>query len=372
MAQAAQMKKRHWDLLASLLVLVAVPLIVAAVYLTAFAKDQYASYAGFTVRKEDSSAAVDILGGISQFTGGSNVDSSILYEFIRSQDLVARIDRKLDLASIYTLDGGADPLFSLADDALIEDKLDHWNRVVRISFDKGSGLIELRVLAFDAENARRVARAIVSESQQMINTLSQKAREDATRYARADLDEALARLKTAREALTEFRSRTQIVDPSADIRGQMGVLNNLQQQLAEALISADILSENTQRNDPRVRQAQRRIEVIRDRITEERRNFSLSEDSEGADYPALMAEYESLAVDREFAEETYRAALAALDVARSNADRQSMYLAAYIEPTLAETAEYPRRMMIIGLLALFLVLTWSVLVLIYYSIRDRR
>jgi len=43
-------------------------------------------------------------------------------------------------------------------------------------------------------------------------------------------------------------------------------LANLQQQLAEALIDYDLLSENTTNpNDPRLVQALRRIEVIRDR-----------------------------------------------------------------------------------------------------------
>ncbi|WP_260107663.1 hypothetical protein [Phaeobacter inhibens] len=63
-----------------------------------------------------------------------------------------------------------------------------------------------------------------------------QARADAMRYARADLDEALERLKDARQSLTSFRTRTRIVDPEADIQGRMGVMNNLQQQLAEALI----------------------------------------------------------------------------------------------------------------------------------------
>ena len=66
-------------------------------------------------------------------------------------------------------------------------------------------------------------------------------------------------------------------------------------------------------------------------------------DVAGEDYPTLLAEYEGLVVDREFAEESYRAALAALDGARANASRQSRYLATYVEPTYPETAEFPQR-----------------------------
>ena len=76
-------------------------------------------------------------------------------------------------------------------------------------------------------------------------------------------------------------------------------------------------------------------------------------------------------MDREFAEESYRAALAALDVARAKASRQSRYLATFVAPTLAETSEHPARLTIELVAALILVLSWAVMVLIFYAIRDR-
>ena len=186
---------------------------------------------------------------------------------------------------------------------------------------------------------------------------------------------AVDRLKSAREALTRFRTRTQIVDPAADIQGRMGVVNNLQQQLAQALVDLDLLQETTNLSDPRVTRAEQRIDVIRNRINKERDNFSNGgddSDAQGEDYPTLIAEFESLSVDREFGEVSYRAALAALDLARANASRQSRYLAAYIQPTRAQSAEFPQRGMLLGLTIMLCLLGWAILALIYYSVRDRR
>jgi capsular polysaccharide transport system permease protein len=165
-----------------------------------------------------------------------------------------------------------------------------------------------------------------------------------------------------------------IVDPESDLQGRTGVLNNLQQQLAEALIDYDLLYENTTNpNDPRLVQAQRRIEVIRSRMRQERMNFATEDiGADGEDYPTLMAQYEGLIVDREFAEQSYRAALTALDAARTNAARQSRYLAVFIRPSMPETAEFPRREVISALTLLFLTLGWAIGALIYYSIRDRQ
>lgn len=369
----ARMRRRHWGILFALVVSVMLPLGGVAWYLWTRAVDQYASSVGFTVRQEDTSSANAILGGLSTITGGpASLDANILYEFIQSQSLVAAIDARHDLASAYSAPHAQDPYFALAPDATIEDLTEYWSRMVRISYDEGSGLVELRVLAFEPQYARDIAQAILDQSQVLINQLNAAARADTIRYAEADLEEAVARVRAAREALTLFRTRTQIVDPETDIQGRMGVLNNLQQQLAASLVEYDLLIEGNE-NDPRAAQIEGRIGVIRERIAEERENFASDEvEVAGEDYPTLIAEYESLILDREFSEETYRAALAALDAARSAANRQTRYLAAYIEPTLPQVAEYPRRWTLLGLTALFLVLAWAIGSLIYYSIRDSR
>jgi capsular polysaccharide transport system permease protein len=327
------------------------------------------------VRAEEGAAATDLLGGIAQFAGGgTGGDADILFEFIESQEMVQRLNGDLDLFAHFSAPYRRDPVFSLNPNASTEDLVEHWRRIVRVSFDQSSGLIDLRVLAYTPDMAHAIATAIIDESQILINELNDQARLDSMRFAEADLQAAIQRLRIAREALTEFRTRTQMVDPTSDLQGRMVVLNNLQQQLAEALIELDLLNETTtNRNDPRIVQAVRRIEVIRNRIAQERQTFTLEDvGSNGEDYPTLMAEFESLVVDREFAEESYRAALAAVDVARTSSARQSRYLAVFIRPTMPESAGFPRRDLIIALTLFFSVLAWAILALIYYSIRDRQ
>ncbi len=374
-ARPARMKKRHWGLMASFLLMVLAPLVAVSLYLWTVAEDQYISTVGFTVRSQESSGANDLLGGLAQFAGGNSAsDSDILYEFIQSQEMAKVVDGRLDLKAHYAQRWPDDWAFSLWPDASLEDLVWYWQRVVSMSYDGSSGLIEVQVVAFDAAMAQAVTREIVAESQTRINALNARAREDAMGYAQADLAEAIERLKDARGALTQFRTRTRIVDPNADIQGRMGVMNNLQQQLAEALIEYDLLLGSVSPGDPRLKKALQRIDVIRDRIVIERQTFTSSSTETGAvgeDYPSLISEFERLNVDLEYAESVYGAALTALEVARDDAARQSRYLATYITPTLAEDSEYPQRYILAGLAGLFLLLGWSILSLIYYSIRDR-
>ena len=349
------------------------PLAAVALYLYVYAQDQFASTTGFTVRSDEATSASELVGGLSAFVSSSSTtNADVLHEFIQSQQIVQRVQARLDLRAHYTTHWPRDPVFALWPDATIEDLLWFWRRVVRVSYDKASGLMNLQVRANSAEMAQAISLAIVEESELMINALNEQARRDSMANAERDLGAALERLRVAREDLAGFRARTQIVDPLADIQGRMGVINNLQQQLAQALVDHDLLLQTTTDTDPRVRQALRRIEVIQDRIAQERRNFATQDVTVfDTDYPRMIAQFESLMVTQQFAEETYTAALAAMDGARSNAQRQSLYLATFVRPTLAESAQYPARAQLVALTAMFLLLIWSAAALVYYSLRDR-
>lgn len=372
-ATRVESRPRHWGLILALLVIVVLPVAIASWYLYARAADQYASTVAFTVRTEEFSSPVDFLGGLGGALrgGGGSSDADILYEFIRSQEMVASIDEQLDLRILYTLRRDTDPLLSFNPDGTIEDLTAFWQRMVRVSYDSGTGLMKLRVLAFEPNDATAIAEAIFDESVRMINALSAIAREDATRYAREDLEASIEKVKAAREELTAFRVTTQIVDPTADVLGQVGLLNTLQAQLAEALIELDLLGSSTREGDPRVDQAKLRVEVIQARIAQERQKFGAGAPGDTS-YATTIAGFERLSVEREFAEQAYAVALSNFDRAIADANRNSRYLAAHIQPTTAERAEFPQRALILGAVALFSFLFWAIASLFYYSLRDRR
>jgi capsular polysaccharide transport system permease protein len=373
-APVARTRRRHWFVLLGFIQIVLLPLAICAWYLYAVAADQYASNLGFSVRTEEKSSAIELLGGITELSGSSSSDTDILFAYLTSQELVRKADNAVDLRAIWSrVPVDDDPIFAFDPTGAIEDLLRHWERKVTITYDSSTGMIDLRILAFDPEDARRIATFVLEESSAMINDLSAIAREDAIKYAREELETAVERLKTARRNVTEFRNRHQIVDPTIDTQNQMGLLITLQQQLAEALIEVDLLKETTRDSDPRILQAQRRVAVIEDRIDAERRKLGIGATSGGGEvFANLVGEYEGLSVEREFAEEAYTSALAAYDAARAESRRQSRYLGPHVRPTLAETSEYPEREKNLGLIALMLFLAWALAVLLFYSLRDRR
>lgn len=368
-ARKAGLARRHVLVAFSFLLLVVAPAVLSGLYLWTRAQDQYASYGGFSVRSESGPQPTDLLGGLIGMSSNSTSDTEILYKYINSRELVSRIDAQLDLRAIWSK-APNDPVFNYRGSGSVEDLLENWQRKVKVFID--DGMIDIRVLAFEPQDAQAIGRAIFAASSDKINELNDVARGDSIRYARADLDEAVERLKDARQAMTAFRNRHQIVDPSVDVQGQAGVLTSLQQQLADALIQQGLLRSNqVQEGDARLEQAGKRVAVIEQQIDEQRRKFG-SETSEGEQLSEVVGQYEGLAVDRQFAETAYIAALAAYDTARAEAERKTRYLGAYQEPTLAQGPEYPERFGWLVLIGVGLLLVWMIGVLIYYSLRDRR
>jgi capsular polysaccharide transport system permease protein len=371
----ARARPRHWGALAGFLLLVALPFAAATGYLFSRAADQYHSEVAFSVRSEEvASATAGLLGALTQIGSGGAPDAAILYDYIRSQEIVAAVDARLDLRTMWNRPGSGwrdgDPVFTLGPDPTIEALHGEWLRMVAVSYDTTAGIIDVVARAFTPGDAKAIADAVLAESSALVNTLADQAREDAVRFAREELAEAEAHLAGMRRALGDFRREHSLVDPSADVAGQSGLLNALNAELAQALVDRDVLTSYAGDGDQRVLQADRRIAAITERIEAERATLGVT--GVAGSLPDVVGRYEELSVDLEFANQAYTQALAGVAAAQAEARRQSRYLAAHVRPTAATTALYPRRALLAGLTGLFLLLGWGILMLVYYNVRDSR
>jgi len=366
-------RRRRLAVLALVLLLFAAPVAAAGLYLFALAGDRFRSEAAFSVRAQDAPVpAAGLFGVLGGLGGGEASDAEILFDVLRSRAMAERIDARLDLRAIYGRVPG-DLVFGLPADATAEDLARHWRRAVRVTLDRQAGILSVSADAFTAAEARAIAAALLEESTRIVNGLSAQARADAIGFAAADLAEAEARLRDIRARLADFRRAHRIVDPSADAAGQMGVVSSLEQDLARALIDRDMLRAYAGPEDHRLTQADRRIAAIRARIEAERGAIAAAGAAPGASpMPDVLAGYEALLTDLEFAQEAYTQAQANLAAARAEARRQTRYLATHIAPTLPETAEYPRRWADLGLVAAFAAMLCALALVSTYSVRDGR
>lgn len=346
------------------------PTAAAYWYLYTIASDQYSSRVSFSIRSEEIKNPLDALGSLGQISSGTSSDASILNEYIRSQKLIEDISENIDLSALYAKPD-YDPVFAYDPDKPIEDLLGYWQWMTYVAYDSGSGLIDVEAFAFTPEDAHLIATEVMNASSKLVEELSNIARADTTRHAAYELDRATERLTNARLALSNLRDREQLIDPRIDLESRMGVLTALQQQLAISIIDYDLLVGSTRASDPRLETISRTINAIENRIAEERNKIGQTGNDQEA-FASVVGTYEAVLADREFAEKAYIAAAAGYDSALAEARRQSRYLAAHVPPTMAQSSQYPNRLMLgLGVLGSVL-LFWMICVLTVYAMMDRR
>jgi len=372
-AAPAQVRPRHRGIMALAFLLIVVPGMATSVYMWGFAVDQYVSTAGFAIRNQTAATSpFDFLGAFGGGSSSTSKDMDILYNFVGSQQLIEKLDKDIGVQAIYSKPKN-DPLFSYDTTGTIEDLVKYWGRMVQVNYDTSTGLMQLYSYAFTPKDAQRVAQSVMEESSHVVNKLAAVARDDTTKYAKEALDGAEAKLKDARAALTQFRIANNIVDPTLDITSQSAIVTTLTQQLVQAQLELAMLKQGAAASsDPRMASLDRRIAIIQSRITEEQDKVRTGDGTGTKGYAEIVSNYERLSADSEFSERAYMTALAAYDVAVTDAQHKQVYLATYEAPTLAQAATAPRRLLVLIAVMVIGFLAWAISTLVYYALRDRR
>ncbi len=349
---------------------VVVPTSIAVFYLFTRAADQFHSTAAFAVRSEEIANPLDVLSAFTQTGSSSAPDSEVLDDYVRSQSIIEKIEETLDIRAKFNR-AENDPIFALGENRSVEDLVEYWERMVKVSMDSGTGVLNIEVRAFDPHDAQELLTAIIAESSYLVDELSRIARNDAMKFTLEDLAAAEDRLREMRRQIREFRTQYQIIDPEADVESQTGVIAQLQTILAEALIEFETVRSYSGEDDLRLANIQRRIDAIRLQIAAEQ-EVSRGQGDSAKTLSEIFGEYEELLVDLEFSRNAYTAALAAEEQARFESRRRNRYLAVHIPPTLAEESIYPDRELLALLVFVCGFAAWGVGVMIFYNVRDRR
>ena len=367
-----QMRRRR-ALLCSFILCFVVPISVITYYYTHVATDRYASTAGFSVRGIEAGGGLDGLGALTGLVsaGSTKGDSYIVLKYLESRSLIEDLDAELNLRGVFSSQE-IDWVSRMQEEAAVEDFVDYWLSRIDTEFDPSSGIIEFTVQSFSTEHALHTAERIIQLTQSLINDLSAKARQDALRFAEGEVQVQEQRLREALEAIREFRTVEQSVDPTASAALDIELLAKLESRLIDINARITVQRETLDEDAPSLVALRRQAEALREQLANRRAELSgkSSDDANVSSVTTQLSAFDSLEVERRFAEQSYASALDSLGQARRDADRQQRYLAVHLYPQAAETSEYPKRARNILLATFALFTTWAIAVLVTYSIRD--
>jgi capsular polysaccharide transport system permease protein len=349
---------------------VVIPVLAASYYYFCIAADQYVSEFRFALRSAEAERhdpALFLQESIAPVAIG--VDSYVVAQYLASRAIIDDLSTTLDLRQMFSRPE-TDWLARLDLPVSIEELVRYWKRQVDAFFDASNGTIVVKARAFTSQDAVSLAEGILASSERLVNDLSARARRDALRNAEDEVGRAEKRLKSSLTRLREFRDKEGIIDPRKTADATVALAGRVRDELVRADTELSTLKHYMRDDAPSIRILEARVQSLQAQRRAVESEVTDTERTRSEALTRVMGSYEQLESERAFAENSYQHALQALDRSRINADRQQVYLATFVRPTLPEEALYPRRFQALGVVFLIAIVIWAIGGIAVQSIRD--
>jgi len=348
-------------------IVVGFPTLIAAIYFGLFASDLYVSETRFSIRASGGEA-VSGLGALlsSPAISGGSQDSIIVADYIRSQEIVNRLDESLDLKKHYTADS-IDFVTRMKKSPTREEIHEYYLKRIELVEDSGGEIIVLRTESPDPRFAQLLAESIVGYSEELVNTLSNRIEADSLRSARAEVELAHERVKASNTAMTGFRSTNTSINPAEETSALLGIVSGLESSMAMAQAELSEKRAFMKEDSVVVKTLKNKIAALNGQLKKEKRRL-VGKDGEGMNQ--LISDYQPLALDQELAQQQYTSALTSLELARIEAQRKKLYLVTFVKPGLPEEALKPERIMKTLTAFIYAFLAFSIGGLMWSALRD--
>ena len=349
----------------------AVPTICAFLYFSFFASPMYISQASFAVRKAEGNAPAvsGIAAAMLASSGGlAGTDPFIINDYIQSLDIVQDIDKELELIQHYTA-RNHDVFSRLWQKPTQDELLRYWRRVMVPQLSRDTGIISVEARAYSPEMAQKIAQAVLVRSEALVNAMNERLQNDAVELAHKEVKRAEERVKAAQRALKEFRNLHAMLDPKTTAGGLQDIVAKLEAEATALRTKIAETSAYMRDNTPVLKSLRQRLVAVESQLAREKQRVAGTSASE-SNLNSLVAGYEELSMEAEFAQQQLVSAMSTLETARIQQATQSRYVVAYQQPTLPDESLYPRPLLFTLYTFLSLLIALGLLSLIWASIRE--
>lgn len=201
-------KTRGFGTLASFVLFVVLPTIFAFIYYSSIASPQYASEFRFSVKDKSAAPAPSAPPIMSALGGGpssSSVENYLVVDYLTSRQVVEDLQKQLPLIELYSRPNINS--WSRFDASLpIEEFVTYWRKMITAHYDQVTGIAAAQVRAFSPKDSLAIANALVTLSENLVNSISNRTRMDSVRFAEEEVEKAQERVRRVRAQLVERTS----------------------------------------------------------------------------------------------------------------------------------------------------------------------
>ena len=342
------------------------PLAAFAAYLLFIASERYESLASATITEEKNASQSLDLSMLGVTSSAADKDSLILKEFIESKDMMVFLDERLRIREHVT-QPSIDFYSRLPLDATGEEFHEYYQWLVSVEYDPLSKLIRFSVQGFDEEFAHKILNLIVARSQQFIDRINDQITREQLRFFDIEIAESEARMRQAKEELVAFQRQFRLMTTEGESQTVMATIQTLEQDLAQKQADLSARLQVLDRSAPQLQTVQMDITALESQIASAKERLAGASDTSISE---LDSSFREIQLNLEFLTNIYKSNLSALEQARLEAARRLKFLIVVAQPSIPESAAYPRHAYLIVTVAVVLLIVFFVVSLTMAIIRE--
>ena len=349
--------------------LVVLPSLLVALYLFAYASDQYESEAHFLVRSANSTVvpSTGVSAALSLVTGSSGQNEAMsVADYLTSHDAVDRLRQTDNIVQRFRRPG-VDILSRLwSDNPSPERLLRYYRKQVQVKYNTETGITVVKVHSFRPQDSYDIARRLIEIGEQRVNTMNARSLNDAIANSRRQLAEAENALAVSDAQMTAFRRNRGDIDPQASGAAQITLVSGLSAELSKARAQLNAMGGMISPSSPQYRALAAHVQALQAQVNAQSGRLVGSSSAIAND----ISGYQALQLRREFLAKRYEAAAVSLEKSREQALQQQLYLVRVVDANLPVKAMFPERWRILLTVVISLLLVYSIGWLIVAGVRE--
>jgi capsular polysaccharide transport system permease protein len=351
--QASSLRRMSLNRLLFIL-LVAAPTFLATIYYTFICTGRYVSEAQMLVTSSSAtfspgttgSASTPIPSSSFSSVPGLPLQSFAVSQYIQSDDIVDVLQKKVDIRGKWSRTD-ADWISRLGQDAtkVRLGKCYYW--YTDVDYDPTTGLIDLTVEAFSPEDAQAIASAIIKASDDIVDSLNERSRNDTVGFAQHEVERTAQKLVEARAALEVYRAQHTEVDPAQAAQGLGSVVGDIETNLSRAQTQLTTWLRSMDPNSPAIVQLKAKIQALEAQRTSEQNR--VGEQADKIPLAQRMTEFSRLQTEEQLQLAAYQTAVQLLESSEADVQHQHLYLVPFVKPSHPDESTRPIRTLMVAI-----------------------
>ncbi|GGK58211.1 chain-length determining protein [Amphritea balenae] len=294
----------------------------------------------------------------------------LLRDYLLSVDMMNKLEEELDFRAHYSKDS-IDLVSRLSSaDVSLEELHEYYLKRIQVELDEYAQVLRIKVEAFSPEMAYSISNFLLSQGEAHMNSMGQRLAQEQVSFLQLQVSELSSEFDIAQQALINYQNEQGLVSPTGTVESLSGVVANLEGELSGLKIKKASLLSFQSKTSPEMVRVQSQIDALSDQIAAEQQRMAKQS---GNALNVLSIQYQVLELKARFAQESYSAALVALEGTRIEAARKLKQVSVLQQPTYPEYAIEPRRLYnttVFAIIMIFLSLIMQMLILIIKDHRD--